>query len=201
MEASIEKLEQQIYMQEEDKRIRALFTQKQSIRSNLELVSRRNHGSRDGHRMSQENHRSRNHNRNDNHQSRSQNQSLDLQLPVPPPGQQLPRNERRPPSGEYLETRRDHPQGRSRNPAERSHRDQSSSPLLSRDDGARESIRLQQQLIDESNSRLTGSETGNVSDTTRGTPPSPTYTPPKGIPTSNQPNRITRKKFSQISYF
>ena len=196
MEASIEKLEQQIYMQEEDKRIRALFTQKQSIRSNLELVSRRNHGSRDGQRMSQqENHRSRNHNRPDNLR-----QSLDLQIPVPPPGQQLPRNTIPPSSDEYLETRRDQPNERdnlSRNPAERSHRERRDhSPLLSRDDGARESIRLQQQLINESNSRMTGSETS------RGTsPPSPTYTPPKGIPTSNQPNRITRKKFSQISYF
>ena len=201
MEASIEKLEQQIYMQEEDKRIRALFTQKQSIRSNLELVSRRNqHGSRDGQRMSQENHRPRNHNRPDNQQSRQNRQSLDLQIPVPPPGQQLPRNAMSPPNDEYLETRRDQPNERdnlSRNHAERSHRERPDhSPLLSRDDGARESIRLQQQLINESNSRMTGSETS------RGTsPPSPTYTPPKGIPTSNQPNRITRKKFSQISYF
>ena len=190
MQANIERLEQQIYMQEEDKRIRALFSQKQSIRSNLELVSRRNHGSRDGQRFSQgpppENHRSRNQFRDDNRQN------LDLQLPVPPPGQQLPRNERR---DEYLETRQDHPQGRSRNPTdrERSNRDQSSSPLLDRNDGARESIRLQQQLINESNSRMSGSDTGGSI--------SPTYTPPKGIPTSNQPNRKIRKKFSQISYF
>ena len=196
MQANIERLEQQIYMQEEDKRIRALFSQKQSIRSNLELVSRRNHGSRDGHRFSQgpsnvhqENHRSRNQNQDRNRQSR---QNLDLQLPVPPPGQQLPRHERR---DEYLETRPDHPQGRLRNPTdrERSNRDQSSSPLLDRNDGARESIRLQQQLINESNSRMSGSDTGGSI--------SPTYTPPKGIPTSNQPNRKIRKKFSQISYF
>ena len=190
MQANIERLEQQIYMQEEDKRIRALFSQKQSIRSNLELVSRRNRGSRDGQRFSQgpsnqENHRSRNQNR----QSR---QNLDLQLPVPPPGQ--PRNERSS-TDEYLETRRDHPQGRTRNPANResSNRDQSSSPLLDRNGGARESIRLQQQLINESNSRISGSDTGGSI--------SPTYTPPKGIPTSNQPNRKIRKKFSQISYF
>ena len=201
MQANIERLEQQIYMQEEDKRIRALFSQKQSIRSNLELVSRRNRGSRDGQRFSQgpsnvhqENHRSRNQNRNDNRQSR---QNLDLQLPVPPPGQQLPRNERndREMTDEYLETRRDHPQGRTRNPANResSNRDQSSSPLLDRNGGARESIRFQQQLINESNSRISGSDTGGSI--------SPTYTPPKGIPTSNQPNRKIRKKFSQISYF
>ena len=198
MQANIERLEQQIYMQEEDKRIRALFSQKQSIRSNLELVSRRNHGSRDGHRFSQgpsnvhqENHRSRNQNQDRNRQSR---QNLDLQLPVPPPGQQLPRNER-PTTDEYLETRRDHPQGRTHNPANResSNRDQSSSPLLDRNGDARESIRLQQELINESNSRISGSDTGGSI--------SPTYTPPKGIPTSNQPNRKIRKKFSQISYF
>ena len=198
MQANIERLEQQIYMQEEDKRIRALFSQKQSIRSNLELVSRRNRGSRDGHRFSQgpssvhqENHRSRNQNRDDNRQSRH---NLDLQLPVPPPGQQLPRNDR-PTADEYLETRRDHPRGRTRNPANResSNRDQSSSPLLDRNGDARESIRLQQELINESNSRISGSDTGGSI--------SPTYTPPKGIPTSNQPNRKIRKKFSQISYF
>jgi len=198
MQANIERLEQQIYMQEEDKRIRALFSQKQSIRSNLELVSRRNRGSRDGQRFSQgpsnvhqENHRSRNQNRDDNRQSR---QNLDLQLPVPPPGQQLQRNERSS-TDEYLETRRDHPQGRTRNPTNRDspNRDQSSSPLLDRNGGARKSIRLQQQLINESNSRISGSDTGGSI--------SPTYTPPKGIPTSNQPNRKIRKKFSQISYF
>ena len=197
MQANIERLEQQIYMQEEDKRIRALFSQKQSVRSNKELVSRRNQGSRDG--PSHVNDR-RNQIRDDNRQSR---QNLDLQLPVPPPGQQSSRNE--PPSDEYLETRRDHPQGRSGNSDKRSHRersnrDRSSSPLLDRNSGARESIRLQQQLINESNSRLSGSNS-RMSGSETGGSPSPTYTPPKGIPTSNQPNRIIRKKFSQISYF